>query len=186
MHVIKPYETAVTLFRVDGTVWVYPSLRTAFKALGKAWIARNVATDFVIYAHTTRFLPGDDYFTGERVYHTSQFVMRDDSGNALTAADFAHLVPRKLPWHMRAYQYWNGEGPVPRTRKPKASEGHYQKYHPANSLRTSITFAEEGEPQARPKRRFENMRYAWCWDDYYPDERHNRSWKYYRKHQWRA
>lgn len=109
--------------------------------------------------------------------------MRDDFGKPLTGSDFEYLKPRKLTWYDKAYQHWNGKGPVPKTRKPKAGFDKRLRMVPANILRGSLFFEEEGEVGPRPKNRFSNLKSTW--DDYYPDDRCNKSWKYYRKQQWR-
>lgn len=183
MYIIKPYETAVTLFHVDGNVCTYPSLRAALKDLDLAWISRNVGEHFVRYTHTESCWRDGERVKGERIYQTHSFIMRNDEGKPVTRADFGDLVPKSVPWYRRSYLEWSGQGPVPGTRKPKAGTDLYQRGYPARVRRTTFTVLEEGEVRPRPK---QDMGYLYDdpWD-WYSYDRCNRSWKHYRNQQWR-
>lgn len=183
MHIIKPYETAVTLFHVDGGVWTYPSLCAAAKDLGLNWINRNVGEHFVQYTHKEYSYQEDGKRKAQPVYRTHAYIMRNDFGQAVTWLDFGHLVRKTLPWYQRRYLDWNGKGPVPGTGKPKAGHDYYQKGSPSRLRRTAVTAKDEGEVRPRPKQDL-GSHYDDAWD-WYSYNRCKRSWKHYRKHQWR-
>lgn len=185
---IAPHETAVTLFHVDGDVWTYRSKSAALRELGYRWICANVGRQFCTFSHAKLVI---DPVTGrsvdwEPVYVGSQFIMRDDHGGVLTGADFDAPRVRRVRYWSRCAQLretWNGEGPVPGVRRRRG--GHYFR-HPKTQQerRWAEPLPEYDEPAPRPKRNAAALPSSW--DDYAVADRQDRSWKRYRRHQYKG
>lgn len=184
MHVIKPHETAVTLFGRDGGVWVYPSKKAALAALGANWISRNVGAHFCecdgrapVWAEAESRVDWRPWYS----YH--EFVMRDDFGQPLTWSNFSELQPRCTYWRYRYLDNWNGEGPVPGIHGRR----HYRYFRRPGTTperRISFAIAEDGEPAPRAARNATNLPNSY--DDIGRSNVECRNWKRFRKQQWRG
>ena len=123
MYIIKSWQTAVTLFKDDGEVWVYASVAVARRVLGMSFIRAHVASEFVEYLRSEvkwSDVDGVSRIVESRpVYRVSEYVMRDDAGAKLTADDLEQ--PRVRRYWGRYYGTWDGSGPVPYT-------GHGRRY----------------------------------------------------------
>jgi hypothetical protein len=195
MYIIKQHQTTVTLFCRDGRVWHYPSLNAARKQLGLSWISINVAAEFCAYSHAvwrnaegTRAYYDDNMVSEPRYLETfywqADFIMRDDAGRPVTHATFGALtLPTQRPGSRYSYRRYLRFLPVPGTGNRHGRRRHGREISYANALRGLVTFKEEGEVAPRPKRA-KTLVPDW-WDDYYSSARGNRSWKQYRKTQWK-
>ena len=185
MHIIRPYETAITLFGADGTVYSYASLKEALKTLGIAWIRNHVGEHFRVFSHhEVDYGRPAEAGRARPVYKHHAYIMRDDAGCPVTAAHFSKLLPRRRYNHYTwLYGSWNGEGAVPRTGKSRG--GHYYR-RPGTTAerRASFVIAEEGEVAPRAARNAANLVNAW--DDYRVSCREDRNWKRFRKTQWKT
>lgn len=191
MYIITPYQTRVTLFSRSGGTWQYPSIKAARDALGLGWISRNVAANFRTYVYT-RWCYADGsqshYRRKEedaRVYYTPVYeeaghIMRDDAGRPLAYGAFYSPVRSK---YRPKSPPWSGVGPVPGTRKPKAGCHRRRNVSYANAFRAAVTFTEEGEVAARPKRTKSLIPSRWDYCEVHG--RMDRSWKKYRATQWK-
>lgn len=182
MHIITPYETAVSLFARDGGVRTYASRREALRELGASFIRNCVAEHFWEFAGYTWSWRDGDLVCGERQYNTASYIMRDDTGAPLTWADFAGLVAKRRRLGRYA-SFWNGGGPVPhrgrwhhtrRCRRPQT----------CNELRQAIPVQDEGEVAPRSSRNLTHLPNSW--DDYMRATDRDRNWKRHRKHQWKG
>lgn len=182
MYPIKRYETAVTLFGEDGSVAVFKSKARALHALGIRWIRESVGRDFVRFSHHSC---AGDARVPEPVYLLARYVMRDDFGGALTAADFEPLVRRRryLGRYGEAWQTWSGEGPVPGVHKYRGGRYCHRRIRYAGALRQAEVVVEDGEVPARGKRSRAGLPNAW--DDIQSSTWGHRSWKRFRCAQWR-
>lgn len=184
MHIVKPYETAVSLFGADGQVFVYPSLRAALKARGIRWIRAHVGRHFREFSHVSQL--GAAVYAREAVYTVRDYIMRDDFGAALTAADFEPLVGRGrygvLGRRARRWPAWSGTGPVPGTGRHNWGYCH-RRLHTTPERRWAQFIREEGEPAPRAARNVHNIPDSW--DDYPILSREDRNWKRFRKTRWK-
>jgi hypothetical protein len=188
MLVIPPYQTAIRLFHKDGSVVVYASLAVAKSKLGLRWIADNVGKHFREYDYTPHYFSGgggNPPIAGTPVYRESKYIMRNDAGEPVTRADFAvHNPP--LPyvsrWSLR-HGNWNGEGPVPGVHKHRGGS-HFRHIRTTRSRRLAIAIFEEGEVAPRGRQRSWGIPDAW--DDFGVAAREDRSWKRYRKTQYKT
>ena len=186
MKVIPPYQTTVTLFGLDGTVLHFKSLKRALKALGFNWICEKVAREFCLFKGCCAVGADSPLLP---TYVGSAFIMRDDNGLPLTADDFKELVQerKKLSrWRARQklLENWYGKGPVPFVHKRSAGQHTYRRIRHANARRQAVEVAEEGEIAPRARRNLKNLPNNW--DDYLVAAREIRSWKRFRKHQWKC
>lgn len=186
MHIIKPYETSVTLFHRDGQVSVYKSMKEAYRKLGYRWIAENVGKNFREFDRLrTDYSPEGAVPVSERVYFEREYIMRGDFGQILTAKDFEHLRPSFRGFlRYRNYYLWNGEGPVPGTGCGRKWGRCFRRLsHMAQRRQAALVLKEEGEVAPRAARNARNLPNPW--DDYNVAARENRNWKQFRKHQWK-
>lgn len=190
MHIVKKYQTAVTLFSREGGVWRYPSIRALVNDLGLNWVGNNVAEHFRVFSHAEwRTAAGGPYWGGRgagepylvRVYKDSRFILRDDAGKVVAYRDCWDAV--REPW--RATMAKRSEvGPVPGTGKRR------QRYHRRrgpqfiNAVRVAETFAEEGEVTVRVARGVNLLQSKWD-SDYWYGHHMERCWKKFRKTQWK-
>lgn len=184
MHIIKPYETSVTIFHRDGGAWTYPTKKALLNELGMRWIMNNVGKHFREFRYAYQVL-GVTGWRYEPVYSEHEYIMRDDDGKALTHGDFADIVERrKTYWGYRGrlLDNWNGEGPVPGVRRPRG--GNYFR-HPktTNERRWATPVLEDGEPAPRAARNSHHLPNSW--DDYQRASREDRNWKRFRKTRWK-
>ena len=190
MHQIPEYQTSVTLFHRDGEVWVYRTLKEALKALGSSWIAANVGAHFRVFDHAARrFDQVRNAWIREPIYVERAFIMRDDAGGVVTAADFQPLIQRRRwrGWHRwgRMLETWNGEGPVPGVRCRRGGRHWYRRPHSMMERRQAAYVAkEEGEVAPRGKRSLKHLPNAW--DDYCVAARDDRGWKRHRRTQYHS
>lgn len=183
MHQIKPYETGVALFHIDGSVERYASKSQALKALGWKFICNQVGENFrsfraLEYFHNTA--TGSPQFN--RLYDQRSFIMRDDAGNALGAADFRPLFTKKprQSWYGQPYQ---GKGsPVPHT--GRGSGGAYYRKMRTTSNRRGAQIVDKDEIAFRPSCSASGMPNAW--DDRIRKDRMDISWKGFRRTQWKT
>lgn len=183
MHIIKKYETSVTLFSVNGGVWVYKSKRAAIKELGYYWIQNNVAKDFVTFSHRERLWSADgEGWTERPVYRGANYVMRDDLGEALTVGDFAEFKPVYRPRWYRKLENWNGVGPVPGISRPRGYR--WTRRVGTTNERRQAQVLDEFDVPPRARRNARNL--PTVWDDIPIAAREDRNWKRFRKTQWKS
>lgn len=193
MHVIRQYQTAVTLFKRNGDVVLYPSMKAAFQQLGHTWIAANVGPHFRTFSHHV-YIAYDGRIARHRseiggparqcfIYAEYEYIMRSDMGDPLTAESFAFLRAKRSIHHAnRQFRHWNGDGPVPGTGKPTGSH-YFRNIRHVNAKRGAQHLATEGEISPRAKRTMNTLPDAW--DDLPVAARRCRNWKRYRKNQYR-
>jgi hypothetical protein len=192
MHIVKPYQTAVTLFKRNGDVVVFSSMQAALRRLGFSWIAANVGPHFCTFSHHLyvsldgRVVRNREEIGGiaiqRPVYVEHDYVMRDDRSNPLTAESFVFLrVRHSGSYTARLFRYWNGVGPVPGTGKQTGTH-HFRNIRYINAKRVAQYFLEEGEPVPRAARNVKCLPDSW--DDMPIAARSCRNWKRYRKIQW--
>ena len=176
MHHITPYQPAVTLFGVDGSVRPYRTLRAALKALGFSWIRRNVGPSFAEHNVTAGY--GITWASPCYAY-----IMRNEFGDVVLPVDFEALRGAKKRKGWNALDAFlkspNPKGPVPHT-----GRGHHGNYycHPHTSAErrlAALCLAEEGEVPPRAARNATNL--INCWDDKPIMSRYNHNWKRYRR-----
>lgn len=172
MHCITPYQPKVILIGKDGSTRVFDSRVDALNYLGYNFICNRV---------------GPRYSEGAGWTHQ----LKDEFGNRLSYKDFADIQKDRNfdCWYGRVYtktepNFWNGEGPVPGTGRSR----HYRFFrHPrtaAERRQNAFYDAEAGEPRPRVKR---TGRYLICErDDCVRTCVNDRSWKRYRKTQWKV
>lgn len=183
MKYIKPYEPAVTLFGRDGSVRVFKSMSAAYRALGLPWIRENVGAHFSVFVcrehYTALFEPS------KSIYAEADYVMRNDLGEILTAQSFQPLREKEIKRrYWGRYAQWNGEGPVPGTRKYRGGRYYFRRIRHLNARRLCFTIAEEGEVPPRAARDVHHLPNNW--DDYGVAAREDINWKRFRKQQWKA
>lgn len=168
MYIIPPFEAGVTLFYPNGTSRLFANRRLLLNALGLSCLRRAVGP---------RLDPSLNW----------RYVIRDENGTPLFARDFEHLAPHNaLEFYGRYGRVnWNGEGPVPHT-------GRSHRYHVFRSaMRTAqerrlhaFVDVEAGEPPPRACRTGFNL--PSNYSDFARSDYDTRSWKHYRKNQWKA
>lgn len=196
MHIVKKYQTAVTLFQRDGVVRRFASLKEVRQALGLHWISHNVAEHFRTFSHVSwrypaewRVLPdgSQEPLKYERVYKDAQYIMRDDAGKPVTYSMFYSDFRKARPWYgyRKILKSWHGEGPVPGTGKSARRRRRRDRaLSYINAFRGAVTFYEEGEVAVRPRRA--KSLCADPWDEYFNKvDQADRNWKRYRNTQWK-
>lgn len=181
MHHIPAYTPVVTLFTNDGKSRAFPSMRAALSELGMRWIAENVGE------HFCQFTGFDVRWTElgrvrTPTYRYAFAIVRTDLGDVVTADDFRALIPKKYgAWYYRRFEFWNGDGPVPRTGKHRG--GHYFRRLSTAGARRQAQCVDVEEPAPRAARNKSNIPNSW--DDYAVAAREDRSWKRHRRTQWK-
>ena len=177
MQSISPYKPAIKVFSHAGLVGTYASLEAAIDALGASWLEEYASSHYIPKSHLAIFgRPG----------FVTPFVLRTEEGEAIPpeailAIYRARIVFRGRRW--RALNKWNGTGPVPGTGRRRG--GHfYRRVRHANERRQAFWVAEDGEVAPRPARRFKNL--PDNWDDHQVSARESRSWKRFRKTQYKG
>jgi len=185
MYIIKPYQTAVTLFSRDGDFRVFSCIEHAYRQLGDRFIGRKVGPDFRVFlheSHTWSERDGEMVCRTEPVYLEFGFILRDDAGKALTLSDFAHLrQPSWMRWNF-ALRTWNGKGPVPNIGRLRG--GHYFRHPGTMAERRQAQVMDEFDVAPRAARNERNLPTAY--DDFHVAAREDRSWKRHRKTRWKA
>ena len=175
MQSIPPYKPAIHVFGREGLVATYISLEAAIDALGASWL-EAYASDY--YTSATQLIFG-------RPESYTPFALRTEDGDAISPALImsiyrARIVCRGRRW--RALNQWNGTGPVPGTGRRRG--GHfYRRVRHANERRQAFWVSEDGEVAPRPARSFKNL--PDNWDDHQVSARESRSWKRFRKTQYK-
>lgn len=186
MHVVKHYESPITVFSVEGDSWHYKSKKALLKEVGYRWIMNNVGKHFSEFSGWTPICTASGWVCGEPTYRHFKYIIRDGEGSCITHGDFAELVAakrRKVYWLRMKWEKWNGEGPVPGIGRPRGGH-HFRRLKTINERRWSIPMVEEGEPAPRARRNHTNL--PTTWDDFQISSREDRNWKRYRKTQWKA
>jgi len=192
------YET-VYLYEASGKVTIYDNKKSAYEALGFSFIAYTAGVELAdtnkkidMYSpncerkktHTFIRLCGE-YARGA---YYSEYVLVNDYREILTIDDFAAIIDEErkykplYPWLYDRYNNWNGQGPVPGTGKKTFS--HCWR-HPKTlaALRASYVCKEDMEPEMRGSRKRGILPTAW--DDYRRSSLYDRSWKRFRKTQYK-
>lgn len=183
MHQIKPYETGVTLFHINGSAERYASKSQALKALGWKFICNQVGENFrsfraLEYYHNTA--TGSPQFN--RLYDQHSFIMRDDAGNALGADDFRLLKWKPFVSSNWYNQNYAGKGsPVPHTGVGNRGWS-YRKIRTTKNRRWA-QIVEDVEVRPRPGCGVNGLPNSW--DDIARMDRNDRSWKHNRKTQYK-
>lgn len=187
MYVIKPYESAVTLFSTDGHVRTFASKKEALNALGYRWIKWNVGRHFGSVSHkelTYKREPGTDrrVLRFYEVYNTPHNILRDESGRPLVAEDFDGIREERKKWSRYDYlRNWNGEGSVPGIGRPR--NGHYYRRIQTLHARSQSQCLDEFDIAPRARRNATNIPNNY--DDIRIAAREIRNWKKYRKTRWK-
>lgn len=185
MHIIKHYESPVTLFSQAGVVRHFASKKALLTELGIGWISRNVGKHFREFSHDLAYLDETRGWVYRRVYTEYPYVIRDGEGSCLAAGDFSDLVARRRrvsKWR-KLLEGWNGEGPVPGIHRPR-NASYFRKIKTTNERRWATPIIEDGEPAPRAARNHRNIPNSW--DDYGVAAREDINWKHFRKTQWKA
>ena len=162
MHTIKKYENPITLFHRDGRTWHYKTKSVALNALGWKFIQQNVAAHFRIFSHVSNTNPAGRYvaFSGvkEVVYITSDYIMRDDSGQTLVYGDFLSLYKEAAVYSReKTLVNW----PIFHDAKPVAGAGrnhrnystYYRRTKQISAVRANQTVIAEADDWLEPKAR---------------------------------
>ncbi|MFL9881327.1 hypothetical protein PQR63_23220 [Herbaspirillum rhizosphaerae] len=165
MHIIHQHQTSVTLFERNGNFVVFRSMKEVLKKLGYPWINSNVGPHFRI-------------FTGI-AYKDYQYILRNDLGETVTAESFIALHVKSVQKY-RTHRFEHG--PVPGTGNGKPSR-YFRNIRYINARRAAQYFANDGEITPRAARTINLLPDAW--DDLKISSRRFRSWKQFRKTQWR-
>lgn len=189
MHIVKEYQTTVTLFSREGGVWRYPSIRALVKELGLDWVGRNVADHFRVFSHIEwRTAEGHRFYGGrgtavskERIYKDASYILRDDAGRAVTYAQCWGAV--RQPWRAIAPKRAT-TGPVEGTGKRRLRYHRRRAAQFINAVRAAETFYEEGEVEVRTARGVELLQSKWD-AEYWRGHHQERCWKKFRKTQWK-
>jgi len=110
--------------------------------------------------------------------------MRDDDGNIVDVDDFydINITVRKHKY-LNKFSFWNGDGAVPGTKK--FGNGHlFRRPTTQRSRRNSVCFKDDNEPPVRAKQNTANL--PTNYDDIHRSNLYNKSWKSFRKTQWKA
>jgi hypothetical protein len=190
MHIVKKYQTAVTLFSREGGVWHYSSIRALVKDVGLNWVGSNVADHFRVFSYAERRTStGGTYGGGRdagesylvRIYKDSRYILRDDAGKVVSYSTCWNAV--REPW--RAVQVKrSSEGPVEGTGKRRNRYHRRRGVRFINAVRAAETFCEEGEVAVRTARGVDLLQSRWD-SDYWYGHHMERSWKKFRKTQWK-
>lgn len=176
MVIIKPHQSEVSLFHIDGVVRIFASITRARQSLGCSWINKHVGKYFCEFSHISHL--GGPVPEREVVYTDHEYIMRNDMGEPLTVSDF---YVKKTYGYSR-YGSWNGTGPVPGTRKWRGG-GHHRHIKTMSERRASFPIFEDGEVGPRAARTAVVLPTAW--DDLSRSDYGVRSWKKHRKNQWK-
>lgn len=169
MHIIRQHQTSITLFKRNGSVVVFRSMKEALKKLGYSWITSNVGPHFCVSSGAG--------------YVDYPCIMRNDVGEIVTADCFIALRVKPVgPYRAHLFQYWNGSGPVPGAGKNRVSH-YFRNIRYINAKRAAQHFSDEGEFAPRAARSVNLLPDAW--DDLKISSKRFRSWKQFRKTQWR-
>ena len=174
MQTIKPYTPAVYLIGHAGIVATYASAKAALDALGINWFLDNLGDTFDTACYLIRSWP---------VVERRSFVLRTEQGDPITLKEILALRRTKnsaLAWNRLAN--WNGKGPVPGTGRHRRG-GYCRSIRHVGAKRQTFFIEEEGEVAPRAARKLRNLPDGW--DDYPISARFDRSWKRYRKHQYK-
>lgn len=182
MHFIPAYTPSVTLFTADGKTRHFSSVRAALEELGIRWIELNVGEHFCLFdGHDVLWTEAGLERTPR--YRYAYAIVRNDLGDVVKASDFRALVPKKRSyWYYRRFEFWNGEGPVPRTGRHRG--GRYFRRLGTVGARRQAQCVDFEEPAPRAARNAANIPNSW--DDYAVAAREDRNWKRYRRTQWKA
>lgn len=144
-------------------------MKEALKKLGYSWITSNVGPHFRV-------------FTGA-AYVDYQYTLRNDVGEIITAESFFALRCKSADqYRSRLFLHWNGLGPVPGTGRSRVSH-YFRNIRYINAKRAAQYLADEGESAPRAARSVNLLPDAW--DDLKIYSRRFRSWKQFRRTQWR-
>jgi hypothetical protein len=173
MHVIPKHQTSVTLFGRDGSVRLFDTRSAALRELGASFIRYQAGPDF-----KTPRVP-NHRFDLEWCTSFYTFVLVDDSGKAMSIADFEYLIPPRKPsrWS-RDFGEYGVSHPG-----SKPSNGHYHRRPKTTAEKRmySLVLSEDLEPPVRPSRSPSNL--VDTWDDVYLHR--EKSWKRHRKTQYK-
>ena len=172
----------VRLACADGSVTLYPSLRTFVEAHGIHWVRFSIGPAFRVCGCAThcRSLLACPHL------QTYPWVLRDHEGEVVCVEQCEAVwreIRQPAPWRYGRYRFWNGQGPVPYT--GKHGTGHwYRRIRTFGEHRAAVGVVREaGEPAFRAARTRHNLPSAW--DDQRVVARKDRSWKRFRTTQWK-
>lgn len=195
MHNIEPYSptNTITLFDINGPVQTFSSKEEVLAVLGARWVMTMVGRHFSVWQRTdchhvrdedASAREGKDVWVPVRrqVYQAHPYILRDDQGGILVYQDLAPAYRPYGSWLFRRYPQWNGEGPVPGIRKYRGGRRYCRRLRTTNERRQ----AQRLDPSdVLPRGRRSVRMLPNAWDDYIRGDRDDRSWKRYRKHQWK-
>ncbi len=180
---VPKFHPPFVLSERDGTRRTFFTRLEVVKALGESFLREALGEAFT--ADTVKFHHyGKDEYWPEVVCKGVRYVLTDSRGRVMQASDFADLFRPYQPWWVYRYRFYNGQGPVPGTRKWKA--GHHMFRHPRTAQeRRMALVADPDDALALPRPRRTGLHLPSAWDDLYPKARRNRSWKQFRKTQYK-
>ncbi len=198
---MKKFNT-VFLYSAKGDVVVYDSKTIAFRELGFNFIAFSTGKELRIlgklfshFIYPEHVRKNTDVFNkhypNSRQLHHADFILVNEYGEVLSIDDFEDvIISERAKNDKKAYftkrreiKGWNGTGPVPYTGGWR--KGHYFR-HPVTlqALKAACGICkEEGEPPMRGNRTRKNIPDSWS--DIHRSDRYDRSWKNYRKQQYK-
>lgn len=171
------------LIGLNGTRRTFFTRLDVVNALGRRFLEKDLGAAFtadVVKHHVY----GDGTVWREVVRPGVRFVLTDARGRVLQASDFADLFQKPWPWWAWRYRFYNGEGPVPGTRKWKAGQHMYRRPRTAQERRMAI-LVDPDDALAPPRPCRTGLHLPSAWDDLYPTSRRNNSWKQFRKTQYK-
>lgn len=193
-------KEAVFLYGRNGTVQEFANKDVAYRELGFSFIAYTVAVHigdviadkynfsaFNLHPKNAELARMNPYTTQKKI---GDFVLRNEYGEILTIADFYEQDERlknKDNYHINyRLRDWNGVGPVPGTGYKKRYGRWLRSPRTTSAIRSSLSVVkEDGEPEFRGNRRRGWSTLPTRWDDVYKDSYRDRSWKSFRKTQWK-
>lgn len=192
-------KEVVFLYGRNGTVQEFASKDAAYKELGFNFIAYTVAVHLgdVADNYTIKGMnmhPKNEELGRMNPYTTQKklgdFVLRNEHGDILTIVDFESQDGAKnfdFSYYRNPFlRGWDGIGPVPGTGRRKRYSRWLRRPKTIAAIRSSLSVVkEDGEPDFRGNRKRGWSTLPTNWDDIYRDSYRDRSWKSFRKNQWR-
>ncbi len=174
MFVVPKAHARFVLRHRDGRRRFFYSREEVVRQLGEDFLRERIGARFFRSSVANGFLmrPCVDY------------VLEDDLGRALSARDFEDLFYRRraIAWRPSWLDSYCGGGPVPGTGRSR--KGSYFRGPHTTDERRMNQHIDADEPQARPCRCERHL--PTSWDDRPVAARLVRSWKRYRRTQWKG
>lgn len=163
-------DTRVFLTNVGGCCLEYASLLALVFTLGELWIRHHLRAPEAqdSSAPCWRLVTKD----GQEL----------SSDEVMASPEVRFSLKRPLRFRLRMYAHYPGYGPVPGVSAHYGGRAHRRFQH-MNERRLAVHFTEEGEVPPRASRSHNTIPNPW--DDYPVTARDDRSWKRFRRTQFR-